>query len=559
MTKLRALILAFAACVAAQQLQAAQNPALNMGNTPTPADLYCSGFITTQHVPDSRFVMAGYNSPDQTRYAGQADLVYIHGKDLKEGDRYEILRHVKDPNHYEFFAGQQAAIHNAGQPYFELGYVRIVEVQNQTGIAKPELSCGDIVPGDIAIPFEERHAPAFRAVTLQRFAPPDGKTQGRIIMANEFDSFVGSKYKVYLNIGSDKGIKVGDYLRATRTYSHAYHDPDAGMSLKASAVEDTQADSYHISGGELASLPRLTLGDMVVLSVHKKSATAMILTALQDIRVGDGVELMDVSEAPEIKPVTPAEIETPPATEPTAMNPPTISCTASPTTIRVGETAGISCEASSPDKRPISIAFVSNGGKLSANRNQATLDTTDTGPGPISVRATAFDDRQLSAVAVTTVNVEAATPPAPTAQKLTQLEFKPNSAYVDNRSKAILDDVALKMQQDPTSTVVLSGNTEDPEPPRLAGQRATNAKTYLTKSKGIDGERIKTQSGAGMGRTVDITAVPAGATIPPATPAAGQQPPKDQAQPQPPQDQEQPQPQPPQDQTQPQQPQPPLE
>lgn len=531
MTKLRALILFFAACVAAQQLQASQNSSLNMGNTPTPADLYCSGFITTQHVPDSRFVMAGYNSPDQTRFAGPVDTVFIHGKDLKEGERYEILRHVKDPNHYEFYPGEQAAIHNAGEPYFEIGYVRIIEVQNQTGIAKPELSCSDIVPGDIAVPFEERQAPSFRAVTLKRFAPPNGKTQGRIIMANDFDSFVGSKYKVYLNIGSDKGIKVGDYLRVTRTYSHTYHDSDAGLALKASAVEDTQADHYHLSSDELASLPRRTLGDMVVLTVHKKSATAMILTALEDIRVGDSVELMDVSSAPEVKPVTPASLETPPPAEPTAMNPPTISCTASPSTVRVGETAGISCEASSPDKRPISIAFVSNGGKLSASRNQATLDTTDTGPGPIAVRATAFDDRQLSAVAVTTVNVEAPTPPAPTAQKLTQLEFKPNSAYVDNRSKAILDDVALKMQQDPTSTVVLSGNTQDPEPPRLAGQRADNAKTYLTKSKGIDGERIKTQAGAGMGRTVDITAVPAGATIPPATPAA-QQPPQEQPQPQ---------------------------
>jgi hypothetical protein len=47
-------------------------------------------------------------------------------------------------------------------------------------------------------------------VTLDRFAPPNGKTQGRIILSNEFDSFVGTKYKVYLNIGADKGLKVGD-------------------------------------------------------------------------------------------------------------------------------------------------------------------------------------------------------------------------------------------------------------------------------------------------------------------------------------------------------------
>jgi outer membrane protein OmpA-like peptidoglycan-associated protein len=111
------------------------------------------------------------------------------------------------------------------------------------------------------------------------------------------------------------------------------------------------------------------------------------------------------------------------------------------------------------------------------------------------------------------VNVESAALPAPTAQKLTDLEFKPNSAYVDNRSKAVLDDVALKMQQDPQSTVVLTGSSEELEPPRLAQQRADNAKTYLSKSKGIDPARIQTKGG-GTGHKVEIMALPAGAPAP---------------------------------------------
>lgn len=534
MSRIGLLILTFAALAAAQQpsgaAQNTQRQALNIGNVPTPADIYCSGFITTDHVSTDRFVAAGWNSPDQTRYAGSSDIVYIHGRNLKEGERYSILRHVKNPNQYEPFRGQRWAVAAAGVPYFELGYVRIIEVQKETGIARPELSCADIVPGDIAIPFEERPAPKFREVELNRFAPPNGKVQGRIIMANDFDSFVGTKYKVYLSIGADKGLKVGDYLRATRTYSHSYHDPEASLSLKASAVEDTQAAPQKLGIGGESSLPRRTLGDMMVLNVHKKSATAMILTALEDIRVGDGVELMDVAEAPEVKPVLPVSVAQPqavagPAADTSAMNPPRISCTASPATVRVGETAGISCEATSPDNRPISIAFVANGGKLSANRNQATLDTAETAPGPIAVRATAFDDRQLSASTVTTVNVEAATLPVPTTQRLTELEFKPNSAYVDNRSKAILDDVALKMQQDPASTVVLTGSSESPEPPRLATQRAENTKTYLTKSKGIDPQRIQPKAGTGTGRTVEIMAVPAGATAPAQEPPK-QEPPK---------------------------------
>jgi outer membrane protein OmpA-like peptidoglycan-associated protein len=256
---------------------------------------------------------------------------------------------------------------------------------------------------------------------------------------------------------------------------------------------------------------------MIVLQVHERSATAMVLTALQDIHVGDGVEVMDVSDAP---PVASMEVSytndagTPNATIPVTSALPTITCTASPTSVRAGESSTINCNAVSPDNRPVSITHVTNGGRLSSSKNQATLDTTGAGPGPISVRSTVFDDQQLSASAVTTVNVEAPPPPMPTAQQLTSLDFKPSSAYVDNRSKAILDDVALKLQQDPGSTAVLTGTSDEKEPPRLATQRAENAKTYLTKSKGIDPQRIQVKAGSEPGHTVEVVTVPAGATAP---------------------------------------------
>jgi outer membrane protein OmpA-like peptidoglycan-associated protein len=173
----------------------------------------------------------------------------------------------------------------------------------------------------------------------------------------------------------------------------------------------------------------------------------------------------------------------------------------------------------SADNRPINITYVANGGKLSSNRNQATLDTADTGPGPIAVRATAFDDRQLSASTVVTVNVEAAAAAVPTAQKLMELDYNPNSGYVDNRSKAVLDDVALKLQQDPNLTAVLSGSADAGEPHSMGLQRAQNAMAYLTKFKGIDPQRIQVKAGTDAGRKVEVWTMPAGTALPGATPA----------------------------------------
>jgi outer membrane protein OmpA-like peptidoglycan-associated protein len=508
-----------------QPAQRSQEHAANLdvGNTPARTDMYCSGFLTTEKVSDKMFVAAGHYSPDQTRFAGASDVIFIHGQGMKEGDRYQIVRHVKDTNHYEIFPGQEAAVRGLGVPYLELAIVKVIDVQKSTGIATFDLSCADVMPGDLVIPLVEHEAPPFRKVSLDRYTPPTGKPQGRIVMAKEFDSLLGSKYKAYLNIGSDKGLKPGDYLRATRTYSYQYHDPVSGLSLKATEYDDTQAHPVRLPRGDVSSLPRRTLGDMIVLQVRPKSSTVMILTALDDITVGDAVEVMDTSDAPILAPIQPSFTNAPQPEENTVNTvPPKINCSASPTSLRAGETASISCEAVSADNRPINITYVANGGKLSSNHNQATLDTADTGPGPIAVRATAFDDRQLSASTVVTVNVEAAAAAAPTAQKLMELDYKPNSGYVDNRSKAVLDDVALKLQQDPNLTVVLSGSADAGEPRSMGLQRAQNAMAYLTKFKGIDPQRIQVKAGTETGRRVEVWTMPAGTALPGATPTPPQ-------------------------------------
>jgi hypothetical protein len=290
----------------ASDVQAVRHEDRKLSKTPTAEDMYCGGFITTQRVGESHRIVAGQNSPDQARYAGGSDRVFILGtSDVKPGDRMEIVRPVRNPNRYETYTGQNKLIKETGQAYFERGYVRVLEIQKNVAIAMPELSCADILPGDLAIPFVERETPEFRHVTLDRFTPPNGKATGRIVLANEFDTYLGSTQKVYLSIGEDKGLKVGDYLRVTRTYDYAYREPESNLSALATDMEDTAYNDKKIPRSDMKELPRLTLGDVIVLSVHPRSATAMIVTALEDIRIGDGVEVMDGDESP--TPAAPGE------------------------------------------------------------------------------------------------------------------------------------------------------------------------------------------------------------------------------------------------------------
>src|SRR5260370_16951560 len=130
--------------------------------------------------------------------------------------------------------------------------------------------------------------------------------------------------------------------------------------------EAQQKDPSKYPIGDVAKLPRRTLGQMIVLQVHKKSATAMILTALEDIHLGDGVEVMDVSEAPEVQPVKAAELAPgTPTTETTISSLPKIACSAAPTSVRVAERSTISCAASSPHTPPLPLPFPSTASSLS--------------------------------------------------------------------------------------------------------------------------------------------------------------------------------------------------
>jgi outer membrane protein OmpA-like peptidoglycan-associated protein len=199
-------------------------------------------------------------------------------------------------------------------------------------------------------------------------------------------------------------------------------------------------------------------------------------------------------------------------------NAPQISCSANPATVTAGNPSTVSCTCSSPDNRQVSIAnWVASAGKVSGSGNSATLDTAGMQAGPVSVSATCTDDRGLSATGNANVNVEVPAK-APEASKLNEIDFKKNSAHVDNKAKAALDDVALRLKSDPEAKAVIIGEYAKGEKAgqKLAAQRAVNAKAYLTQGEagqGIDASRIDVRTGNGGEMKDENWIVPAGATF----------------------------------------------
>ena len=110
--------------------------------------------------------------------------------------------------------------------------------------------------------------------------------------------------KICMNVGANQGVKVGDYLRAVRTYEGDLRDPVDSLSFKASATEDTQKFPASIEGHmftrtkgpavKVTDMPRRAMGEIVVINVTPTTATGMLVFALEDVHVGDQVEL-DIS------------------------------------------------------------------------------------------------------------------------------------------------------------------------------------------------------------------------------------------------------------------------
>ncbi|HVS33587.1 MAG TPA: OmpA family protein [Thermoanaerobaculia bacterium] len=85
-------------------------------------------------------------------------------------------------------------------------------------------------------------------------------------------------------------------------------------------------------------------------------------------------------------------------------------------------------------------------------------------------------------------------PRQPQTIRTDEIHFEPGSARLTNIAKAILDDVALRMRQEPSSTALVIGYTDDRENTGanrdLDRRRAEAVRDYLVSRHGIDANRI---------------------------------------------------------------------
>jgi outer membrane protein OmpA-like peptidoglycan-associated protein len=198
-------------------------------------------------------------------------------------------------------------------------------------------------------------------------------------------------------------------------------------------------------------------------------------------------------------------------------NPPTISCSASPSTLAVGNTATITCNASSPDGVPVTVSnWTSTSGAVSGSGATATLNTAGTSPGAVTVTATATDSRGLTSQGSTQLTVENP-PPPPVSPEIIALEARlalhsvyfptgqpaaknPKGGLVPSQQKTLLAlaaDFKKYLESKPDAHLILEGHADprgsDAFNQVLSERRVARVKSFLVE-KGVPEANIETQA-----------------------------------------------------------------
>lgn len=280
------------------------------------SNLYCAGFIQYAPAPNDLQIIGGEEEQEQRIY-GFGDYVYINAgsqNGVREGQEYIVIR----PR------GQFKSRHSKKKGWLgvytqEIGGLKVVRVKEQVSVALVTASCDDLLMGDLLRAAPQRVAPLQRQeVRLDRFSDPTGKPKGRIVLARDLREMITRDQVVFIDLGSEDNLRPGDYLTIYRPLGRGnitrFRDeevtPTANsgfgsdiykggkFSNKAQRVKDP--NNTGIFGPMITSpqikdnrprMPRKVVGEMVVLSVQMRTATAVITRVAQEVHTGDYVEV----------------------------------------------------------------------------------------------------------------------------------------------------------------------------------------------------------------------------------------------------------------------------
>jgi hypothetical protein len=273
-----------------QSQTVASTQAMAATTSPDYAAIYCSNFVTSTLGGEDSRLISGEESDSRVVFT-QGDYVYISkgsAQGVHVGDRYSVFRPEQDPTEVPWFKWQLKLTKAMGVFYKDSGQVQVVNVHSNVSIAQVTFACNVLQRGDLVRPFQERPLPPFKpAERFDRFAPVSGKAVGMLVFGKDFGQVYGKLQTVYVNLGTNQGVHVGDYMRVFRY--------QGGKAETAGYFDDYQYRMYGFGSTPAAyqwnELPREILGEGIILNVSPNSSTLFITYSRIEMYAGDYVEI----------------------------------------------------------------------------------------------------------------------------------------------------------------------------------------------------------------------------------------------------------------------------
>lgn len=219
--------------------------------------LQCAHYILQEPEDTSLYVVGSEQGADKNAF-GDRDLLYLNrgtSAGVKAGDLYTI-------HHASYEVKHPDSGRTIGRKIETTGWGRVILAEENSAILMVEGACEDIHAGDYVKPLVKVSVPLImRRPPADRLTPPTGKTEGAVVDIGQDSVIAGENQLVSINLGTEHGIAPGNIFTVFKTMYPS------------------------------VPTPRNVLGELVVVSVQEKTATARVIYSGAEIMNGDRVEL----------------------------------------------------------------------------------------------------------------------------------------------------------------------------------------------------------------------------------------------------------------------------
>jgi hypothetical protein len=219
--------------------------------------LQCAHYVVDDR-EDESLHLAGSEDGATKNAFGDRDILYLNkgsNSGVKAGDVYSL-------HHVAYTVKHPDTNKGIGTKIETTGWARVILVQENTATVMVEQACMDIHLGDYLKPFQKMPIPLIaRHAPPTRMTPASGRVTGTVVDIAEDGMIAGERQLVTLNLGTANGISPGNLFTV-----------------------------YKIMYPSVPT-PRNVIGELVVVAVRERTATARVLYSRDAIMNGDMAEL----------------------------------------------------------------------------------------------------------------------------------------------------------------------------------------------------------------------------------------------------------------------------